>query len=302
VLKQLGNLWGRRTKSQARSRRSPSPVAFDIIAHMVGALPRFTEHRGHSKITPLQGLEKGKPEPFVEAFIRKVTERKPDARILDVGCGRGDRVAWLLDQGYDAWGSEISETYIARGNPFLAASGFGDDRLRLMTDIGQPFDQPFDLILSDQVVEHVHDIDLFAASLSAVSYPGTQGLHVFPASWRPIEPHMKAPLVHWLPKGPLRRAAIMAALRVGLAAEYFADMSAAERLAIYSTFSETETFYRSHQSLRIAFAQHGTICKTQQVAAEKLRMRLPWLPAAFTPLAAATYGWFASTYMSTKQT
>ena len=147
---------------------------------MVTTLPRFPEHQGHSKTQPLQSFEVGCPEPFVEQFIRDATRSKPKARILDVGCGRGDRVAWLLSNGFDAYGSDISERYIACGSPFLAENGFGTDRLRTIEGADQPFDFPFDVILSDQVIEHIANIDHFARSLAAVSHYGTRGLHVFP--------------------------------------------------------------------------------------------------------------------------
>jgi SAM-dependent methyltransferase len=263
-------------------------------------LPHFTRHGGHVKNRPLDSFSIGRPEPFIEAFIRDVAEGRP-LRILDVGCGRGTLVAWLLREGHDAWGSDVNQAYIDCGNPFLAVHGYGPDRLRLARDNVQPFDQAFDLILSLEVIEHVRDLEGLVNGLARVSRPGTRGLHVFPARWCPIEPHLKAPMVHWLPKGPVRRGAIRMALNLGLAADYFGDMSIGQRAAIYSTFSEQETFYRSRKALGATFARYGQACETRQPTMRKLQMRLPRMPSFFTPTAAFAYSYVGAYYLSTVQ-
>ena len=112
---------------------------------------------------------------------------------------------------------------------------------------------------------------------------------------------MKIPLVHWLPKGPLRRATIRLALRLGLGASYFTDRSVDERVRIYAQFSDSETYYRSHRALSEAFERNGTACEFRETAASKLETRVPSLPSQLRPLAAAGYGLFAATYLATTQ-
>ena len=70
----------------------------------------------------------------------------PGARVLDFGCGSGGTVTELDRLGFDAYGCDIS-----LDSP--------TERLRL---IPQPYrlpfeDEAFDLVVSDQVFEHVMD-------------------------------------------------------------------------------------------------------------------------------------------------
>jgi ubiquinone/menaquinone biosynthesis C-methylase UbiE len=65
-----------------------------------------------------------------------------------------------------------------------------------------PFeDNYFDFIVSNQVIEHVEDIDLTFAEFRRVLKPGGQILNIFPDKniWR--EGHCGIPFLHWFPKG-----------------------------------------------------------------------------------------------------
>ena len=57
-----------------------------------------------------------------------------------------------------------------------------------------PFeDETFDVVVSDQVFEHVRNYDETLAELSRVMKPGSIGLHRFPSRLRPLESHVKVP-------------------------------------------------------------------------------------------------------------
>lgn len=271
------------------------------------ALPRFTEHSGHAKISLLTDPRGGEPEHFVKTFLESAAARKgvpsSQLRVLDVGCGRGDRVAWLLDQGWNAWGADVQDAYLECGRGYIRDAGYGDDRLRLITGPGLPFEpDSFDVVLSDQVLEHVEDLDAFASGISSVTRRGGVGLHVFPARHRPIEPHMKTPFVHWLPKGTARRRALRLALRTGMSADYFTDYPLDDRTSIFAKYSEEETYYRSQRELKSVLLKHRIVADFRSAAAEKLKDRLPQIPTPALPLAAAAYGHLASVYLRTVQT
>lgn len=242
---------------------------------------------------PLSSMRARGPEPFVQSFLEEVRadlgRDRGEVSVLDVGCGRGDVVAWLLSEGWDAYGADVE--YVEQGSRFIEEQGYGAHRLRLIEDYHLPFEGPFDIVLSNQVLEHIPDIDAFVAGIAKVSRPGTAGLHVCPGAWRPIEPHMKTPLAHYVPK-PYRRPAIRAALRLGLANDHFADQPDDERAEIYTEFSRTETFYRSHRALKEAFARHDH--EAEAAEAEKLDGRLP-----LSSLVAPVYGTFWACYLTT---
>jgi len=160
--------------------------------------------------------------------------------VLDLGCGKGGTVAWLLEQGFDAYGIDTRAEYIENGRCYL-----DPDRLTVLDGDSYPYPNDyFDIVISDQVFEHVADLEQLAREVTRTTKPGGVGLHVFPAKWMFVEPHMRTPLVHWLPKGPVRHAAIRTALSLGWAAPYFNDRNIADRAVIYSKYSDNETFYR----------------------------------------------------------
>jgi len=71
-------------------------------------------------------------------------------RLLDVGCGNGQRMAAFRDLGWEVFGQEVDDR---------AAQAAAQQGLEVF--VGQieemPISQPFDLILLNHVIEHVHD-------------------------------------------------------------------------------------------------------------------------------------------------
>ena len=198
------------------------------------SLPRFTEHAGDAKNCPI-AKPLGPPQ-YIRRFLDRAAsdrgiESLSGARVLDVGCGRGDTVAWLLENGWDAYGVDVSSSYVAHGQTYLKGIGEDPGRLRLITeDLTYPFDDSyFDFVISDQVFEHVSNLDSLAREVARVSKSGARGLHIYPAKWRPIEVHMFTPFIHWLPKGPVRRAGLAGTLSLGLGARYFKDFPLREQ-------------------------------------------------------------------------
>ncbi len=241
------------------------------------SLPDFTEHqqdrKNHHFDTP------NIPAEHIRLFLDRQSAGSAGAnlRVLDVGCGRGDTVAWMRAQGWDAYGIDVDADYIARGRDHLSAAGDDPGRLQLIgQDFSYPFDDEFfDVVLSDQVIEHVVDLDCFASEVARVSAPSARGLHIYPAKWCPIEPHLMTPFTHWLPKGRLRRAVEGAWLRVGVAAPYFTEYSFAERLEIYNRFSEEHTFYRPLRETIKTMARHGLDCDVLTPSRDRVSIRVP---------------------------
>ncbi len=268
-------------------------------------LPAWNEHFGHAKIQPLASTEGGEPEPFVLRYLERERVRigKPrnEVRILDLGCGRGRTVAWLCAHEWNAWGADVSPDYLRQGTGYFERTGFGADRLRLISDSRDlPFEpKSFDIVISDQVFEHVADIDAVAQGLRGVMRYGGTGVHIFPAAKRPVESHMRLPFVHWLPKGRVRRHAIRAALRLGQGASYFSDYSLDDRAEIFWRFSESETYYRKAHEIRATFDRHSIDCDFATAPKDKLAMRMPQVPSALIPPAALIYRVFGATYLVT---
>ncbi|WP_292975963.1 class I SAM-dependent methyltransferase [Mycobacterium sp.] len=266
-------------------------------------LPNFAEHDEDSKNHLIESPIV--PTGYVQRYLERELDRRGTdraaLRILDVGCGRGDTVAWLCAEGFDAHGTDVRTDYIDRGREYLTRIGADPVRLQPMNpDFTYPFaDGMFDVVLSDQVLEHVADLGAFATEVARVSARGAGGLHIWDAKWRPVESHLRAPIVHWLPKGPLRRAGVTAALRFGLAAPYFTDYALRERAEIFGRFSEDETFYRSVRASIKTMQRHGLRCDAKLSSREKIGDRLPGAPKAALPALGWLYRHMFSVYLQT---
>jgi SAM-dependent methyltransferase len=266
-------------------------------------LPNFAEHDEDTKNHPIE-TPILPPEYFRRYLDRQQQDRRrgrETLRVIDVGCGRGDTVAWLCAHGWDAYGIDISPEYIQRGREYLAREGADPARLQLLNDdFTYPFpDGMFDVVLSDQVIEHVPDLELFASEVARISAPGAGGLHICPARWHPIEAHLRSPFVHWLPKGPLRRAAVMASMRIGLAAPYFTEFPFRDRVEIFSRFSDEETFYRSLRSTVATMQRHGLQCDARLASRDKIGFHLRTAPKAALPLLGWLYRHMFSVVLQT---
>lgn len=185
------------------------------------------------------------------------------AKILDFGCGYGRQVIELLQAGFDVWGVDVSETDVAKAAQTLRESGFDPARVSVLGADGRSAfpDESFDVIFSDQVLEHVADLDRAVAEIARLLKPGGLTLHQWPARWTRVEPHLQMPFIHWLPKNVLRRAAIHLWTRLGVRCEWPPEL---DRSAGWYQFAEFEyrysveqTFYRPARLIDATFQRHG---------------------------------------------
>lgn len=110
--------------------------------------------------------------------------------ILDFGCGAGGTVYKLVDQGYsDVFGYDVQD--------YLNLRHQGDrSRFSIGTPLQQRLpwdDETFDLVLSDQVFEHVKDQVAMFRELHRITKRGGIHLHVIPARYHLIEGHIHVP-------------------------------------------------------------------------------------------------------------
>ena len=264
------------------------------------ALPSLNEIDANVKIGPL--TEPEPPRASIARWLARVPAGRERSllRVLDVGCGRGGTVAWLVEQGFDAYGVDVRPDYVANGRAYL-----GPDRLAVLNGASYPYpDDHFDIVISDQVFEHVADLQQLAREVARTTKLGAIGLHVFPGKWTFTERHLQAPLVHWLPKGPARRAAIMLALRAGFAAPYFAERPLAERVEIFSEYSEGETFYRRPSAIRRVLEGAGLSVDLREVSREQVLLKFGKrrLPTPFDQAAAWAYRNTRMMYLTTVKT
>lgn len=125
-----------------------------------------------------------------KSLLQILDDLPRDAAILDFGCGNGRNTYALLDLGYpNVRGFDIKD-YLDLRSP--------GDRIRFDTSLRPdgrlPFDDAsFDLIISDQVFEHVLDQVSVFRELHRITKPGGRHFHIIPSPYRLLEPHLRVP-------------------------------------------------------------------------------------------------------------
>lgn len=135
------------------------------------------------------------------------------ARVLDFGCGAGRLVQAGLDRELNIKGADVFYAGSTTRDD-AAAAGLLNTSVFEILDGKIPFpDHSFDLVVNNQVMEHVEDLDGVLAEIHRVLAPGGTVLSLFPSRdvWR--EGHIGIPFSHRLPKGSRLRFYYTWALR-----------------------------------------------------------------------------------------
>jgi hypothetical protein len=134
--------------------------------------------------------------------VNRIAAARGACRILDVG---GQYSFWKGMR--DLW--QGSDVHITLAN--LTTEPVDDSRFtsvaadaRAMTAFA---DGAFDLVHSNSVIEHVGQWSDMRAMAGEIRRLAPSYFVQTPNFWFPVEPHLRAPLIHWLPR-PWRRAIV----------------------------------------------------------------------------------------------
>lgn len=199
--------------------------------------------------------------------------------LLDLGCGDGALLGYLarnlplLNPGMrlELYGLEVDDSrvqppgFLERTVADLSASLPEIPwRLRIAgiaaADPWPYGDESFDVILSNQVLEHVADPDhLFAETYRALR-PGGYAVHLFPLRHYLFEGHLKLPLAHRIQNFDLLRAYIASLSRLGLgkypAHHRTSGISLAEYAERHADYLHHFTNYLSHRQVLALGKRH----------------------------------------------
>jgi SAM-dependent methyltransferase len=122
---------------------------------------------------------------------------QPHMKVLDFGSGEGKLVSCACTQGLDAYGCDLYDvqySYTLTRDP-IASALRDQGRLRPIASAYRlPFeDATFDVVISDQVFEHVLNYPQAIDELHRVMRPGGVFLHAFPSRYLLIEGHIYVP-------------------------------------------------------------------------------------------------------------
>ena len=214
-----------------------------------------------------------------------------NASVLDFGCGAGEQVTEMRRMGFDAWGCDVVR--YSEGDACRSMYEQGTLRLISLEPYRIPFDDnQFDVLISNQVFEHVQDYRVAVAETHRVLKPGGVALHMFPPRWKPIEAHVFVPLAGaWRSSWWLSLWA-----HLGVRNEFQGEMTARQvaednraylmKYTNYLTADEIQArFAETFRTFRFGediFMKHSQSSKAQSLY--RLNQRLPVIRAAYSAL------------------
>lgn len=202
-------------------------------------------------------------------------------RILDVGCGDGQFMAYLQNalsivhpgQKFELYGFDIadygwgeSEEYERAIQALASKNPDVNWRERLVCISGEedwPYPEDhFDAVVSTFVLEHVPDIDHFLSNLGRVLRPEGQSLHIFPLSNVFYEGHIDVPMAHWFRDINSQAAWITLSNRLGIGRwkrdrEIFGISDIKEYGKHQADYLHRGTHYRNVKTIHQICRRHG---------------------------------------------
>lgn len=156
-----------RIKAEVKLRLRPDTITYNLLAWSFGLITNNPNTRRAAEIRVRKDSRFNKTELHMASLLPThlldaVAKRWHPRSVLDVGCGTGQAVRYLIDKGIDCTGLEGSQAAID-------ASPVGD-RIRLV-NLNQPvaLGRMFDLVWSYEVAEHIHPkyTDAFLQTLTS---------------------------------------------------------------------------------------------------------------------------------------
>jgi SAM-dependent methyltransferase len=172
-------------------------------------------------------------------------------RVLDYGCGLGQMITEGRARGLDIWGADTFEGHYAAWSDELPTEV--RDRVRKIEGLRADYpDAHFDVVLSNQVLEHVRDPEASIADMHRLLKPGGTLIASFPVADTWYEGHVGLYFAHRLREGALRNAYFTLARKFGFGL-YYQDVTPAEWARLSAKTLDDVCFYYPRTRMRRAF-------------------------------------------------
>jgi SAM-dependent methyltransferase len=205
-------------------------------------------------------------------FVLDFAGGRPGARVLDYGCGAGRVVAEGRARGLDIVGADVFYGGSQARKEAVAAGLLGTCVFEMVEE-RVPFpDAAFDLVVNNQVMEHVADLDGALREIGRVLRPGGELLSIFPSRDVFREGHIGIPFSHWFAKGSKARFYYTWALRALGLGTWKEQAPTARQWAIEKLrWIDAYTVYRSRSEI---FRTYGRYFDSELREPDYIRYRL----------------------------
>jgi SAM-dependent methyltransferase len=187
-------------------------------------------------------------------------------RVLDYGCGIGQTVTLGRARGLDVWGADTFTGFWAPWVDLVKPDV--RDRIRSIENDRTDYpDDHFDIVMSNQVLEHVTDPEAVIADIHRMVKPGGYFIAAFPVIETWYEGHVGLYFAHRLkPGSPLRRIYFDLCHRLGFGLYRNAVKTRQEWVQMSETMLDKSCFYYPHRRLisatKIRSGDRSRICRS----------------------------------------
>lgn len=183
---------------------------------------------------------------------RMIRSKLHEAKVLDFGCGAGQVINLLRNYGVSAFGCEA----FYEGGKYPVPDELSGV-VREMQGNAIPFPNcMFDVVINNQVMEHIEDIDAAISEIHRVLKPDGTVISLFPdrSVWR--EGHSGVPFLHWVPKQSTFRIYYALLWRCIGFGTFTQGKSRLQWSKDICDWLDRWTVYRSYDEIAVAYGKH----------------------------------------------
>lgn len=202
---------------------------------------------------------------------KAITATDPAVRILDYGCGAGEVVVAGRRSGLNIVGADVFYAAASSKRDVEALGLLGTVITEIKNGHLEYDSETFDLVVTNQVIEHTADLDAVLTEISRVMKRNAKLLCIFPTKEVIREGHIGIPFIHWFAKdSPCRLKYALFCRTIGLG--YFKHgKSRYEWTRDALNWVDKYTFYRHRQDIVNVFRKHFAVT---MIESEYVRFRI----------------------------
>jgi len=189
---------------------------------------------------------------YLLRVVEQYAKENPSIVVLDYGCGRGEVIKLARSKNIDMFGADVFHNGPSVIKRLSEEKLFGNT-IREIRDDRIPFsDRFFDLVISNQVFEHVPDLDKVFHEIQRVLKPTGTMFALFPSKEIFREGHTGIPFLHRFSKNKFRYTYTLAMRNLGFGrSKKPKELSPTQWVERKLTYMDTKTFYRSSGEIKI---------------------------------------------------